>query len=94
MTCEVLSKFYVSLDWLHSLNISHRNLYQLLEEVSWINALMIEENVYPDLVKVFTSNMDISEEKKNRAITKVGGVLIDLVVSELNSILETSDYGL
>ena len=55
---------------------------------------MIEENVYPDLVKVFTSNMDISEEKKNRAITKVGGVLIDLVVSELNSILETSDYGL
>ncbi|KAK9195176.1 hypothetical protein WN943_003295 [Citrus x changshan-huyou] len=65
-----------------------------LTEVGWINARVIEENVYPDLVKVFYSNMDISEEKKNRVITNVGGVLIDFDVSELNSILGTSDYGL
>ncbi|KAK9192656.1 hypothetical protein WN944_003349 [Citrus x changshan-huyou] len=67
---------------------------RLTEEVGWINARVIEENVYPDLVKVFYSNMDISEEKQNRVITNVGGVLIDFDVSELNSILGTSDYGL
>ena len=65
-------------------------MHQLLEEVGWINAL----NVYPDLVKVFYSNMDISEEKKNRVITNAGGVLIDFDVSELNSILRTFYYGL
>ena len=50
--------------------------------------------MFPDLAKVFYSNMDISEEKKNRVITKVRGVLIDFDVSELNSILGNSDYGL
>ena len=94
MTREVLSTFFVLPDWLHSLSISCRNLFQLLEEVGWINALMIEENVYPNLVKVFYSNMDISEEKQNRVIINIGGVLIDFDVSELNSILGTSDYSL
>ena len=50
--------------------------------------------MYPDLVKMFYSNMDVSEEKKTRVITNVGGVLIDFDVSELISILGTSDYGL
>ena len=49
---------------------------------------MIEENVYPDLVKVFYSNMDIFEEKKNQIITNVEGVLIDFDIYELNSIPE------
>ncbi|KAH9716551.1 hypothetical protein KPL71_021497 [Citrus sinensis] len=61
---------------------------------SWIDALLIEENVYPDLVKVFYSNMDCSAEKENRVITTVGGVLIEFNDSELNSILGSSDDGL
>ncbi|KAH9783541.1 hypothetical protein KPL71_009348 [Citrus sinensis] len=72
----------------------HRNLFQLLGDVGWIDALLIEENVYPDLVKVFYSNMDCSAEKENRVITKVGGVLIEFDDSELNSILGSSDDGL
>ena len=55
---------------------------------------MIEENVYPNLVKVFYSNMDTSAEKENRVITNVGGVSIEFDYSELNSILGTSDDGL
>ena len=94
MALKVLSTFFILPDWLHSLSISYINLFQLLEEVGWINALVIEENVYPDLVKVFYSNMNISEKKQNRVITNVGGVLIDFDVSELNSIIGTSDYGL
>ena len=50
--------------------------------------------MYLDLVKAFYSNMGISEKKKNRVITNVGGVLTDFDVSELNYILKTPDYGL
>ncbi|KAH9779804.1 Integrase catalytic domain-containing protein [Citrus sinensis] len=74
--------------------ISHRTLFQLLGDVGWIDALLIEENVYPDLVKVFYSNMDCSAEKENRVITKVGGVLIEFDDSDLNNILGSSDDGL
>ena len=69
-------------------------MLQLLEEVGWIIALVIEENVYPDMVKVFYSNLDTLAEKENRVITNVGGVLIEFDVTELNSILGTSYPGL
>ena len=64
---------------------------QLLEEVGWINALTINENVYPDLVKVFYSNMNTSAQKENQVITNVGGVLIEFDDAELNSILRISE---
>ncbi|KAH9677497.1 hypothetical protein KPL71_025392 [Citrus sinensis] len=63
-------------------------------DVGWLNALVVEENVYPDLVKVFYSNMDCFTEKENRVITTVEGVLIEFDDSELNSILGSSDDGL
>ncbi|KAH9762390.1 hypothetical protein KPL70_000794 [Citrus sinensis] len=93
-THEVLNTFFVLPDVLHSLQISHRTLFQLLEDVGWIDALLIEENVYPDLVKVFYSNMDCSVEKENRVITTVGGVLIEFDDSDLDNILGSSDDGL
>ena len=73
---------------MHTLNISHRSLFQLLGDVGWIDALLIEKNVYPDLVKVFYLNMKVSEENKARVITNVGGVMIDFDVSLLSSILD------
>ena len=76
-TREVLNTFFVLPDVLHSLQISHRTLFQLLGDVGWIDALLIEENVYPDLVKVCYANMDTSTEKENQVITNVGGVLIE-----------------
>ncbi|GAY61300.1 hypothetical protein CUMW_208890 [Citrus unshiu] len=94
MTRKVLDTFYILLDWLRSLSIGNGNLLQLLEKVGWINALTIYENVYPDLVKIFYSNMDTSAEKENRVITNVGGVLIKFDDTELNSILRTFEYGL
>ena len=93
-THEVLNMFYVLPDWIHTLNISSRNLFQLLGDVGWIDALMMEENLYPDLMKVFYLNMNISVENKTRVITNVGGVMIDFNISLLNSILGSSDFGL
>ncbi|KAH9724358.1 CCHC-type domain-containing protein [Citrus sinensis] len=93
-TREVLNTFFVLPDVMHTLKISYRNIFQLLEDVGWLNALIVEENVYPDLVKVFYSNMDCSAKKENRVITTVGGVLIEFDDLELNSILGSSDDGL
>ena len=93
-TREVLNSFFVLPDVMHTLKISYRNIFQSLGDVGWINALLIEENVYPDLVKVFYSNMEVSEKNKTRVITTVGGVKIDFDVSLLNSILGSSDFGL
>ena len=71
MTHDILQTFFVLPDCLNHLSISNRTLLQLLEDVGWLNALVIEENVYPDLVRVFYSNMDCSAEKENRVITTV-----------------------
>ena len=94
MTREVLQTFFVLPDWLNNLSISNRTLLQLLEDVGWLNAIVFEENVYPDLVKVFYSNMDVSAENKTRVITNVRGVMIDFDVSMLNSIIRSSNFGL
>ncbi|KAH9801427.1 hypothetical protein KPL71_001026 [Citrus sinensis] len=72
----------------------HLSAHNRLADVGWFNALVVEENVYPDFVKVFYSNMDCSAEKESRVITTVGGVLIEFDDSELNSILGSSDDGL
>lgn len=93
MTRMVLPTFYLLPDWLRSLSISNRNFLELLEEVGWINALFLNENIYPDLVRVFYSNMDTSAEKENRVITNVGGVLIEFDDTELNEILRSSVSG-
>ncbi|KAH9671118.1 hypothetical protein KPL70_017229 [Citrus sinensis] len=93
-THGVLNTFFVLPDVMHTLKISYRNIFQLLEDVGWLNALVVEENVYHDLVKVFYSNMDCSAEKEIRVITTIGGVLIEFDDSDLNSILGSSDDGL
>lgn len=73
----VLPTFYLLLDWLRSLNISNGKLLEFLEEeVSWINALLVKDNVYFDLVRVVYSDIDTFLEKDNRVFIIVGRVLM------------------
>ena len=90
MTHTKFPIFYVLLHWPHSLSISNRNLLQLLEEVGYINVLIINDNVYLDLMRVFYSNMDTYAKKENRVITNIGGVLIEFDDTKLNSLLGTT----
>lgn len=62
ISCIVFSSYYVEIVCMTSLKICNKNLKELLERVGWHNALNIEENVYPNSVKVFYSTMDISIE--------------------------------
>lgn len=90
----VVPPFYVELNFIRTLMINNHILVQLLEKVNWINAMKIEENMYPNLVKVFYFNMDTSVAKWNCVITQVGGVAIEFGVSKLNEILGTPNEGL
>lgn len=63
MSRSVLDSYFVNLDNLENLSIRRRTLKTLLENMGLINALIMRENVYPNLVTMFYSNMDISESR-------------------------------
>lgn len=63
MSRSVLDSYFLNLDNLENLSIRRRTLKTLLENMGLINALIIRENVYPNLVTMFYSNMDISESR-------------------------------
>lgn len=90
----IVSSFFVELDCIHIVLNSNRNLVKLLQRVGWVNSVVIEENVYLNLVKVFYSNMDTFKEKRNRVITHIGGIIIEFGVGILNKILGNPDNSL
>ena len=55
----VISSWYVGMDSFDELSICGKSVKRLLEIVGWNNALSIEDNVYPNLIRVFYLNMKI-----------------------------------
>lgn len=45
--------------------------------------------MYPNLVRIFYSNMELLTTRLDRLVTYVGGTLIDFTVEDLNYILGT-----
>lgn len=74
MMRKVTDSFYVDLDDFEELVVCSSNVKKILEP--WENALSIEEKVYPNLVRIFYSNMELSAIKFDRLVTNVGGVPI------------------
>lgn len=56
--------------------------------------MSIEENVYPNLVKVFYSNTELSATRLDRIVTNIGGIPIQFDIKDLNLILRTENMGL
>lgn len=50
--------------------------------------------MYPNLIKVFYSNMDISARNQNQVIIDVAMDLTEFDVVDLNLVLKTRDNGL
>lgn len=94
MSHQVTTFYYVELDAFDDLIISGSSIRSFLEAAGWANALTIEENVYPNLVRVFYSNMEISASRQNMIIINVGGVPIEFDIADLNRILGTLNKGL
>lgn len=59
----------------------------------WESTIDLYECVYPNLVCVFYSNMEISAERLDQIITHVVGVPIEFVVNDLNNILGILNKG-
>lgn len=94
MNRTIVTSYYFELEFLRPIMISNRNLVKLLEKILWINSLVIEENVYINLVRLFFSNMVTSTKKRNQVITHVREVVIELGPSLLNDSLGTPNKDL
>lgn len=89
MTRSILLTFYLVPNCPRSFSINNWSFLELLDEVKWINALFVNENVYLNLVKVFYLNMDAFMEKENRVITNVKGDFDWFDDEKLNDIFES-----
>lgn len=69
----IISSYFVELKAFNELSIYGRRIRRLLELVRWDNMLSIKDMVYPNLVKVLYSNMELSASGQGRIITNVGG---------------------
>ena len=87
MTRKVTDSFFVDLVDFEELVVCSSNVKEML--ASRENALNIEEKVYPNLVRIFYSNMDLSATRLDKLITYVGGLHVAFTVEDLNSILRT-----
>lgn len=58
---------------------------------SYEDGLVIEERVYPNLVRVFYSNIVLSDTRENRFEITIRRVLIEFNVRDLNSMLGTEN---
>ena len=69
---KVINSYYVDLDDFVELIVYGRSVrdMSLPSEL----ALDIDERIYPNLVRVFYSNMEIFANRLDRIITKIGGV--------------------
>lgn len=76
MPRPVISSWYVDMDGFDELSICGKSVKRLLEIVGWKNALSIEDNVYPNLIRAFYSNMKISASRQDRILNNMGGVPI------------------
>ncbi|KAH9697929.1 hypothetical protein KPL71_023812 [Citrus sinensis] len=92
MTGKVTDSFFIDLVDFEELVVCSSNVKEML--ASWENALNIEEKVYPNLVRNFYSNMDLSATRLDKLVTYVGGLHVEFTVEDLNSILRTDHVGL
>lgn len=59
-----------------------------------VYAKSVDEHMYPNLVRVFYSNINLSTSRENKKITNVYRIPIEFDVSNLNTTLGTRDNGL
>ena len=92
MIRKLTDSFFLNLNDFEELVVCSNNVKEML--VQWENALNLEEKVYPNLVRIFYSNMELSATRLDRLVTYVRGVPIEFTIEDLNSILGTGHAGL
>ncbi|KAH9791791.1 homogentisate geranylgeranyltransferase [Citrus sinensis] len=86
---KVLDSYYVDIEDFRTLIVRGRSVRDMLQR--WESAIDFDDRVYPNLVRVFYSNMEISATRLDKIVTQVGGVPIEFDVELLNNILGISN---
>ncbi|KAH9668541.1 hypothetical protein KPL70_021452 [Citrus sinensis] len=89
---KVLDSFFVDIDDFRNLVVCGRSVRDMLQP--WEAAIDLDDRVYPNLVQVFYSNMEISDIHPNRIVTQVGRVPIEFDDADLADFLGISCEGL
>lgn len=74
MSHTVITSYFTDLNAFDHLSICDRSFKKMLELVGWESVLSIDEYVYPNLVKAFYSNIELSVTTQDMIVTNVGGV--------------------
>ena len=88
---KVLDSFYVEIDDFSSLVVCGRGIWDMLQP--WESSIDFDDRVYPNLVRVFYSNMEISAIRLNIIVTQISGVLIEFDDANLADFLGISSEG-
>lgn len=94
MSHTVITSYFTDLNAFDHLFICDRSFKEMLELVGWESVLSIEEYVYPNLVKAFYSNIELSVTTQDKIVTNVGGVPVEFDIKDLIKILGTENEGL
>lgn len=89
---KVLDSFFVDIDDFRNLVVCGRSIRDMLQP--WEAAIDLDDRVYPNLVRVFYSNMEISDTRPNRIVTQVGRVPIEFDDADLADFLGIPCEGL
>ncbi|KAH9685791.1 hypothetical protein KPL70_014095 [Citrus sinensis] len=89
---KVLDSFFVDIDDFRNLVVCGRSIRDMLQP--WEAAIDLDDRVYPNLVRVFYSHMEISDTCPNRIVTQVGRVPIEFDDADLADFLGISCEGL
>ncbi|KAH9649211.1 hypothetical protein KPL70_025897 [Citrus sinensis] len=82
---KVLDSFFVDIDDFRNLVVCGRSIRDMLQP--WEPAIDLDDRVYPNLVRVFYSNMEISDTRPNRIVTQVSRVPIEFDDADLADFL-------
>ena len=88
---KVLDSFFIDIDDFCNLIVCGRSIRDMLQP--WEAAIDLDDRVYPNLVRVFYSNMEISDTRPNRIVTQVGRVPIEFDNVDLADFLGISSEG-
>ena len=86
---KVLDSYYVDIKDFRTLIVRGGSVRDMLQP--WESAIDFDARVYPNLMRVFYSNMEISVTRLDKIVTQVGGVPIEFDVELLNNILGISN---
>ena len=89
---KVLESFFVDIDDFRNLVVCGRSIRDMLQP--WESGIDFDDRVYPNLVRVFYSNMEISDTRPNRIVTQVGRVPIEFDDADLADFLGISCEGI